>query len=336
MPGCPMALIKDCESCQHILEYRPSASCASVSPVTWLSCALTPRGCLGGPAGRFPAALGPAGASGCSAVPSARGVWPGRQSRCRNAGLGGSGPRTGGPCCGGTGASSSPRQWDGVSRAGQHIQHHRDEAMELPWVLLALAGMGAAADLGDSLGDRAEGEPGPGGAARRLCQGGVYGAGHGWGHPTAVLCPSCWHVVTTPCASTAVDAGWGQAVLGGTERGDPLAHCPLPQPGCPTCPTYPARHCWARSLPAPSRWRDPAASSTATPMPPTPFGWRWPLPTVSARCSSTSPPGQGTWGDPHRSRSPAICAVQHQLPSETLCPGLTCPATSSCPLPAPT
>lgn len=193
-----MALIKDCESCQHILEYRPSASCASVSPVTWLSCALTPRGCLGGPAGRFPAALGPAGGSGCSAVPSARGVWPGRQSRCRNAGLGGSGPRTGGPCCGGTGASSSPRQWDGVSRAGQHIQYHRDEAMELPWVLLALAGMGAAADLGDSLGDRAEGEPGPGGAARRLCQGGVYGAGHGWGHPTAVLCPSCWHVVTTP------------------------------------------------------------------------------------------------------------------------------------------
>lgn len=113
-----------------------------------------------------------------------------------------------------------------------------------------------------------------------------------------MLCPSCWHVVTTPCASTAVDAGWGQAVLGGTERGDPLAHCPLPQPGCPTCPTYPARHCWARSLPAPSRWRDPAASSTATPMPPTPFGWRWPLPTVSARCSSTSPPGQGDMGGP--------------------------------------
>lgn len=45
------------------------------------------------------------------------------------------------------------------------------------------------------------------------------------------------------------------------------------------------------------------------------------------------PPGAGDMGDP---RSPAICAVQHQPPSETLCPGLTCPATSSCPLPAPT
>lgn len=189
MPGCPMALIKDCESCQHILEYRPSASCASVSPVTWLSCALTPRGCLGGPAGRFPAALGPAGASGCSAVPSARGVWPGRQSRCRNAGLGGSGPRTGGPCCGGTGASSSPRQWDGVSRAGQHIQHHRDEAMELPWVLLALAGMGAAADLGDSLGDRAEGDRGLEGLRGVCAREGFMGLGTAGGTPQQCCAP---------------------------------------------------------------------------------------------------------------------------------------------------
>lgn len=60
--------------------------------------------------------------------------------------------------------------------------------MELPWVLLALAGTGAAAGLGDSLGDRAGG-PGRGGAARLLCQGGLCGAGLGWGIPSPALSP---------------------------------------------------------------------------------------------------------------------------------------------------
>lgn len=48
------------------------------------------------------------------------------------------------------------------------------------------------------------------------------------------------------------------------------------------------------------------------------------------------PPVAGDMGDPHRSRSPPICAVQHQPPSETPRPGLTCPRTSSCSLPSPT
>lgn len=47
--------------------------------------------------------------------------------------------------------------------------------MELPWVLLALAGTGAAADLGDSPGDRAEGERGLEGL-RGVCPGtGLWG-----------------------------------------------------------------------------------------------------------------------------------------------------------------
>lgn len=48
--------------------------------------------------------------------------------------------------------------------------------MELPWALLALAGMGAAADLGDSLGDRQRGT-----GAWRGCEAFVPGRGlWGW------------------------------------------------------------------------------------------------------------------------------------------------------------
>lgn len=53
--------------------------------------------------------------------------------------------------------------------------------MELPWALLALAGM-AAADLGDSLGTGQRGT-GVWGAARGLCQGGVMGLGTAGGSP---------------------------------------------------------------------------------------------------------------------------------------------------------
>lgn len=69
---------------------------------------------------------------------------------------------TGGPCGGGSRGGSSPRQWDGVSGAGQRVQPHWDDTMELPRVLLALAGTGAAAGLGDSPG----GTGGLGGAVR--------------------------------------------------------------------------------------------------------------------------------------------------------------------------
>lgn len=123
---------------------------------------------LRGPAGWLPGEdLGPVGDPGGTAIPFAHRVLLVRQSRWRNAGLGGSGSSGQAVLhCGGSWGGSSPRQWDGVSGAGRHIQPYWDTTMELLWVLLALAGTGAAAGMGDSRGVRGRGGRGFGGAVR--------------------------------------------------------------------------------------------------------------------------------------------------------------------------
>lgn len=55
--------------------------------------------------------------------------------------------------------------------------------MELPWLLLALAGMSTAADLGDSPGDRAEGDRGLEGLRGVCAREGFMGLGTAGGSP---------------------------------------------------------------------------------------------------------------------------------------------------------
>lgn len=98
-----------------------------------------PQGCLG-PAGDPGGAAGPLPAGSRGPAEPVQECAAGRVRHLA----------TGGPRCGVSWGGSSPRQWDRVSGAGRHVQPGRDNAMELLRVLLALAGTGAAAGLGDS------------------------------------------------------------------------------------------------------------------------------------------------------------------------------------------
>lgn len=169
LPSCPHIPDKDFGSCQPIHDAAPVSSVPqfTLSHRRLVPCILAARSGVSaldssGAAHRG-GDLGPAGEPRRTASPlcpwglagPAEPVQECRAGRVWHLG-------TGGPCGGGSRGGSSPRQWDGVSGAGQRVQPHRDDTMELPRVLLALAGTGAAAGLGDSPG----GTGGLGGAVR--------------------------------------------------------------------------------------------------------------------------------------------------------------------------
>lgn len=158
MPSCPHIPDKDFGSCQPILDAAPVSSVPqfTLSHRRLVPCILPARSgasALGSSGAAHRGGLGPAGEPRRAASPlcpwglagPAEPVQECRAGRVWHLG-------TGGPCGGGSRGGSSPRQWDGVSGAGQRVQPHRDDTMELPRVLLALAGTGAAAGLGDSPG----------------------------------------------------------------------------------------------------------------------------------------------------------------------------------------
>lgn len=253
------------------------------------------------------------------------------------------GTRSPGPARGGSWDNSSPRQWDGVSGAGRRVQSHRDDAMELPWVLLALAGTGTAAGLGDSPG-RDRGSEGLRDVfPRGCCKVFVPGRGlRGWGvSPAGAVTPWGPTVPALALVDPAADAGWGQALAERCGARGPPAH-PLHPPPPPALLPYVPR------VPPAALPGKLTATTFALERPRCVFDCHADASDVVwlavAFANGERPPLRhtlpavvgGTFGDPRRCRSPPLCAAQPLPPSGTPRPGLTCRGTRGCPPPAPT
>lgn len=184
--------------------------CASVSPFLAQAGARSlGASCLGFDGSRL--FFGPVVTWEGPCPPLPPGVWPCWWSHRRNAGLGG-------PGSGGAPGAAQP--------LGSGTQPGTDTAMELPRVLLALAAMGTATGLGESLG------------GTRGLWGGFpmgFGAGEGswgclWVWGGSRWLPSRWG---DPGTATS----WGPRAPGSR---------PCPQPCCPTSPACPPGPCWGR------------------------------------------------------------------------------------------